>query len=179
VNGRPKPSPQARAARLARLAALALALASPLGARAHEVLHEVRPGGAVAFRARYADGQVLAYAQYELWSPVDAKIPWQKGRTDREGWLAFVAEPPGAWRVRVVGADGHGLDTVVQVAAHSGTATTQSGLAMAQSGLATTQPAPSPAEPRSVGASGRTLLGLLLIGALFGGLILLYRRKAP
>jgi nickel transport protein len=101
---------------------LALALAVPLGARAHEVLHELRRDSAVALRAYFADGEVLAYAPYELWSPADPDIPYQKGRTDRAGWLAFVPDVAGEWRVKVTGADGHGLD--LRIDAAPGTAPT-------------------------------------------------------
>ena len=67
-------------------------------------------------RAYFADGEVLAYVQAEVFSPADAKIPYQKGRTDRNGWLAFVPDVPGKWRVKIIDATGHGLD-IVEVAA--------------------------------------------------------------
>jgi nickel transport protein len=169
VSGRrARPALRARGCRRARLAALALALAAPATALAHEVLHEVRPAGAVAVRASYADGEALAYSSYEVWSPTDPKIPWQKGRTDREGWLAFVASTPGAWRVRVVGADGHGLDTLVEVAAPGPAA-----------GPAATPTASPATAAGGLGAALRPLLGVLLIAALFGGLLLAYRRRRP
>jgi nickel transport protein len=142
--------------------ALALAaLAAPASAGAHEVRLEVRPGGAVAARAATADGEPLAYAAYELWSPADPKIPWQKGRTDRDGWAAFVPAAPGAWRLRVVGADGHGLDQVIEVPA--------AGLAAGGAAAPGTGP----------GTALRPVVGLLLIAALFGGLVLLYRKRRP
>jgi nickel transport protein len=143
-------------------------------ARAHEVLHEVRPGGAVALRAYESDGEPLANVPYEVWSPADGKGPWQEGRTDRAGWLSFVPEVPGSWRVKVVEAGGHGLEVVVDTAALA---------PPAPAPTPATGPATSPAPPQASAAGPgaafvlRPLLGVLLVGALFGGLVLLYRRK--
>jgi nickel transport protein len=90
-------------------AAALLALVLPAAAAAHEVTHEVVYGKAVAVRARYAGAEPLAYAEYQVFSPADPKIPWQKGRTDREGWLAFVPSEAGTWRVQVADGSGHGM----------------------------------------------------------------------
>ncbi|MEI6223862.1 MAG: hypothetical protein WCS72_03855, partial [Deltaproteobacteria bacterium] len=98
------------------LLALAL-LCATAPAAAHEVLHEVQRGRAVAVRAWFPDGESLAYVQAEVFSPADPKIPYWKGRTDRKGWLAFVPDVPGNWRVRIVDATGHGLETHVEVGA--------------------------------------------------------------
>ncbi len=96
------------------LALALLGLACP--AAGHEVLHEVQRGRAVAVHAWFPDGESLAYVQAEVFSPADEKIPYWKGRTDRNGWLAFVPDVPGKWHVRIVDTTGHGLDTVVEVA---------------------------------------------------------------
>jgi nickel transport protein len=136
------------------VAVLALVLAAP--ARAHETLHEVARGKAVAVRAYFADGEVLAYAAYEVYAPADPKIPYQKGRTDRSGWLAFVPDAPGAWRVKVIDDTGHGLDLLVDAAG-----------------------AAAPAAGPASGAAFvlRPLVGIAVIGAIFGALWLAYRRK--
>jgi len=142
--------------------ALALLLCLPALARAHEVLHEVRAAGAVAVKFFESDGDLLDDAPFEIWSPAEAKGPWQRGRTDRGGWLAFVPAAPGRWRIKVVGEDGHGAEVVVDTAALSpGTA-----------------PAAAPAPLPGVAFVLRPLLGVLLVGALFGGLVVLYRKKA-
>ena len=141
--------------------ALALSIAGP--ALAHEVLHEVRRGSAVAVRAWFPDGESLAYVQAEVFSPNDPAIPYWKGRTDRNGWLAFVPDVAGPWRVRIVDSTGHGLDTTVAVPATLG--------------------APQPVTGAE-GAKGSTLafilrpvVGAVVIAAIFGGLVLLRRRK--
>jgi nickel transport protein len=149
----------------ALLAAIAL-LALPAAARAHEVLHEVQRGRAVALHAWFPDGESLAYVQAEVFSPADGKIPYWKGRTDRNGWLAFVPDVPGSWRVRVIDSTGHGLDTTVEVPV-SGT------------------PESAPARAAGTEPSGvasfafvlRPVLGVALIAAIFGLLFLRGRRS--
>ncbi|HEY6002871.1 MAG TPA: hypothetical protein VIV57_08335 [Anaeromyxobacter sp.] len=102
---------------LGRAAVLALVL--PAGAAAHEVTHEVVYGKAVAVRARYAGAEPLAYAEYQVFSPSDPRVAWQKGRTDREGWLAFVPTEAGTWRVQVADRSGHGMILSVSASAPS------------------------------------------------------------
>jgi nickel transport protein len=103
---------------LPSLAAAGLSLLLlPTVALPHEVVHDVERGRAIAVRARFEDGASLAGVESEVFSPGDAATPYWKGRTDRNGWLAFVPDRPGTWRVRFVTSTGHGLDTNVDVAA--------------------------------------------------------------
>jgi nickel transport protein len=137
---------------------LALGLLSSL-AEAHEVLSSVERGRAIAVKAYFADGEVLAYSEYQIFSPADAKIPYQKGRTDRAGYLAFVPDAPGAWHVRIVDATGHGLELDVAAEAPG-------------------KPAAAPsAGPASWAFVLRPLVGVILIAAIFAVLVVLYRRK--
>ena len=151
------------AARL-RAALPIAAIAAAVGAapaRAHEVLHAVERNRAVALRAYFADGEPMAYAQYEVFAPADPKIPHQKGRTDRSGWLAFVPDAPGSWRVKVADSTGHGLDVAIDAAATGearGPATLASGSASTAAFVL------------------RPLLGLAAIGALFAVLWSFHRR---
>jgi len=144
-----------------RLALAALAALAAAPAPAHETLHEVARGKAIAVKAYFGDGEVLAYTAYEVYAPADRKIPHQKGRTDRGGWLAFVPDAPGMWRVKVIDDTGHGLDVQIDAgvpagsAAHAPTAGAASGAAFVL----------------------RPLLGLAAIGAVFAALFLFYRRK--
>jgi len=142
---------------LAPLAALLALSASP--ALAHEVLHEVRPGVGVAVRIYESDDEQVAGAPFELWSPADQKTPFVTGKTDPHGWLAFVPDAPGAWRLRVVEDDGHGLDVRIQVT-----------------------PGSLQAVAVTAREAGGGLLGPLLgaagIGLVFGLLVFL-RRRAP
>ncbi len=138
-----------------------MAATSP--AFAHEVLHEVQRGRAVAVHAWFPDGESLAHVQAEVFSPADERIPYWKGRTDRNGWLAFVPDVPGSWRVRIVDATGHGLDTLVEVApAADAAAGSGSGPGPGGSTLA---------------FALRPVAGVALIAAIFGFLHLRGRRK--
>ena len=137
------------------LAALLVLAAAP--AAAHETLHEVARGKAIAVKAYFVDGEVLAYTAYEVYSPADPVIPYQKGRTDRGGWLAFVPDLPGKWRVKVIDDTGHGLD--LQVDAESTGAASAAGTVSSAAFIL------------------RPLLGLAAIGAVFAALFFAYRRK--
>ncbi len=147
---------------------LTLALLAP-AARAHEVALRVVRDGAVAVRVVESDGQPLAGAGYQLWAPGEAQ-PWQEGRTDREGWLAFVPGPTGRWRLKVVEAGGHGLDTSVEVSAP---AAGGEGAAAAAKHEA---PRGSP-DPGSAGFVLRPLAAVAVIAVVFAMLLALYRKK--
>jgi nickel transport protein len=143
---------------MGRVAALAAALALATSAAAHDVRHELVRGRAVAVRAVYEGGEPLAYAEYQVFAPSDPRVPFQKGRTDRAGWLAFVPSEPGSWRVQVSDATGHGITIDVPSAPAAGAAA------------------------RTPGEEGRrsllgTLGGLAAIGGVFTGLFLLARRR--
>lgn len=148
-----------RGASLAAAAAL-LAFAAPT-ASAHETLHELQRGKAIAVKAYFVDGEVLAYTAYEVYSPADPRIPHQKGRTDRGGWLAFVPDAPGKWRVKVIDDTGHGLDLEVDATEAGGTAAA----------------APGAGALSSAAFILRPLVGLAAIGLVFAALFLTYRRK--
>jgi nickel transport protein len=148
------------------LTALALlGVAAP--AIAHEVLHEVERGRATAVRARFHDGESLADLQAEVFSPADGKVPHWKGRTDRNGWLAFIPDVPGKWRVRIVDSTGHGLDTTVEVAAP-----------VSAPGAAGSVTETAPARATSLASVLRPLVGVALIAVIFGFLYLRGRRRA-
>ena len=142
-----------------RLALAVVLAAAATPAAAHEVLHTVERGRAVALRAYFADGEPLAYCEYQVFSPADPRIPHQKGRTDRNGWLAFVPDAAGKWRVRVVEGSGHGLDLEIDADPSAGAASTSGGALPA------------------IAFVLRPLAGVAAIAALFGLLFLLHRRN--
>jgi nickel transport protein len=141
-------------------AAAALLLAAPALAGAHEVVHEVDRGRAVAVQVRHDDGAPLGDAAFEVFAPGEREVPHLMGRTDRRGWLAFVPDAPGSWRVRVFDDTGHGLDVAVEV----------------------TAAAPGGPPAAAPGATARYVLrpiaGVVAIAAVFGALVLLQRRRA-
>jgi nickel transport protein len=166
-----------------RLRALAAAfavaaLAPPSGpAAAHETLHEVQRDRAVAVRTYESDGDPVAATPWEVYSPAQPGTPWQQGRTDRAGWLAFVPDVPGAWRVRVIEATGHGLDIVVEVTPPGSPQAAPATASAASSAAAASRPAAPP--PLAPGAAFllRPLLGLAVIGVVFAALFLAWRKK--
>jgi hypothetical protein len=127
-------------------------------ASAHEVLHAVERGKAIAVKAYFADGEVLAYTEYQVFSPADPRIPYQKGRTDRAGYLAFVPDNPGKWRVKISDASGHGLDMEVDTSG-------------------STQAGNSASPIDSWAFVARPLLGVGAVAAIFAALFVFYRRK--
>jgi nickel transport protein len=144
--------------RAALLGIFAGALLVAERAGAHETLHEVARGKALAVKVYFADGEVLAYTAFEVYSPADPKIPYLKGRTDRSGWLAFVPDAPGKWRIKVIDQTGHGLDTEVEAEASAAPSTSGGAVSSAAFIL-------------------RPVLGLAVIGAVFAALLLVYRKK--
>ncbi len=146
--------------RLHPVAFLGLALYLTPGAFAHEILHSVERGRAIAVKAAFADGEPVAYSEYVVFSPKDPKIPHQKGRTDRAGYLSFVPDAPGNWHVKVTESGGHGFELDVPTET---TATTPV----------------SGAGPAGWAFVLRPLLGVVLIAGLFAVLVKLYRRRKP
>lgn len=129
----------------------------PDAASAHEVLHRVEPGGAVAVKVYETDGDVVNNARYDVYSPKDPAQPFQTGRTDRHGYLSFVPDAQGPWRVKVTGDDGHGIDVAIEVGPGA----------------------------RATGAGAgpsvylRPVLGIAILCAIFAGLYAFSRRRRP
>ncbi len=173
----------------------AILVAAP--ASAHEVVHEVRRDKAIAVRATHHDGDPLAQVAYEVYAPSEPKRPRQTGRTDRAGWLAFVPDAPGKWKVKVIEAGGHGF--VIEVDAEpTPTATATPTATPTSTSTSTSTPTPTltlspplpsgeragergtaPPTSGSGGSSLRPLLGLAAIGAVFAALYFGYRKKGP
>ncbi len=137
------------------VAGLALALA-PAAGSAHEILHQVHRGRAVAVRVFEPGGDPIVGARAEVFSPSSPAAPAWTGSTDRHGWIAFVPDSPGRWRVRVVEAAGHGIDVGVDVTAAEGIA-----------------PSPPTWEDRLL----RPLVAVAAIGIVFAWLLVRGRRR--
>jgi hypothetical protein len=99
-----------------RALALAVAVSLPLAAAAHGVAQEIeRRGPAYAVRARYEGGAPLAGAYYQVIAPGEPPRVVREGRTGPDGWVEFVPDVPGRWRVRIADASGHGRVVAVDV----------------------------------------------------------------
>ena len=74
----------------------------------HSINYQVIEKG-IALRAFYSEKDPSSYSPYEIWGPGDREdLPHQTGRTDKNGFLAFVPDRAGTWKVRLWGESSHG-----------------------------------------------------------------------
>jgi nickel transport protein len=74
----------------------------------HSINYQVQEKG-IAVRAFYSEKDPASYSQYEIWGPGDREdLPHQTGRTDKNGFLSFVPDRAGLWKIRVWGESSHG-----------------------------------------------------------------------
>lgn len=78
--------------------------------QAHSINYQVEQKG-MAVRAYYSEKDAAAYSQFELYGPGD-KDPYQTGRTDKNGYIGFVPDRPGTWKLQVWGESTHGFHGV-------------------------------------------------------------------
>ncbi len=97
--------------RMFLIATLAFLLPSSLFA--HGVKGLVKEGGLVV-TAQYDTGEAMSYSRVKISAP-DAKLPFQSGRTDRNGRFCFFPDTPGDWKVVVDDEMGHRLEVTVPV----------------------------------------------------------------
>lgn len=76
----------------------------------HAIHYDVQPKG-ISVRVFYDRENPASYSQYELFGPED-KEPHQIGRTDKNGFLSFLPDRPGTWRIKVWGESTHGFHGV-------------------------------------------------------------------
>lgn len=77
-------------------------------ADAHSVNYKVERTTAVVVKVFYSNREVASYSGYEVFAPGDDQ-PYMKGRTDRNGFLAFMPDRAGRWSVKVTGESEHGF----------------------------------------------------------------------
>ncbi|MFW5901561.1 MAG: hypothetical protein ACOCTS_00825 [Thermodesulfobacteriota bacterium] len=86
-----------------------LSLLLPAGpAQAHAVHGELETRTAVQIRAVYDGGDPMSYAAVEI-TRKGEDLPFQTGRTDRNGCFAFKPDKPGNWQIVVKDGMGHHL----------------------------------------------------------------------
>jgi len=76
-------------------------------AHAHAIHYQVESRG-ISARIFYDPKEPAGYAAYELFGPQDT-MPHQKGRTDRNGFISFLPDRPGTWRIKVMDEAEHGV----------------------------------------------------------------------
>jgi nickel transport protein len=91
-----------------------LALWLPGAALGHAMLHEIIDGDAVIVRLSFPGGDQPWFEPYEVFAPGE-ETPFQTGRVNAIGEASFRPDRPGAWRLRVITADGHGAVIDIEV----------------------------------------------------------------
>ncbi len=81
----------------------------------HSLSTEVEYTQAVIIKIKYSDGTPFSYERYEIYSPEDEIIPYQIGRTDREGRIIFVPDYTGKWKIKAFSEDGHGTVKYIEL----------------------------------------------------------------
>ncbi|MGB5156729.1 hypothetical protein [Desulfobacterium sp. N47] len=89
---------------------LMLLLLTYSGAEAHSIHYRVENKG-ISVRVFYAEDDPTSYSSYEIFGPGD-KIPHQKGRTDKNGFVSFLPDRQGKWAIKVYGESEHGMHRV-------------------------------------------------------------------
>lgn len=121
---------------------------------AHDLQYTVTGGQAVVVRLFYLDNSPFTFEAYEIYRDGD-KLPYQVGRTDGQGRIAFLPDKAGDWRVRALSEDGHGLDFKLR---------TDAGAGLVDS------------EKPAIERYGRIAVGVAIILGLFGTLSLYVKR---
>ncbi|MBI2878080.1 MAG: hypothetical protein HYY20_14480 [Candidatus Tectomicrobia bacterium] len=81
--------------------------ASAPDASAHTIHYRVAEKG-VSVRLFYAANDPASYSPYEIFGPTDRE-PHQTGRTDKHGFLSFLPDRAGRWKVKIWGESTHGF----------------------------------------------------------------------
>jgi len=82
------------------------------GLQAHTVNYDVQQRSVAAVKVFYTAGDPASYAAFEVYAPDGGDLPHQTGRTDRNGFVAFVPDRQGTWKVKVLGESAHGYHGV-------------------------------------------------------------------
>jgi nickel transport protein len=135
-----------------------LALSLPLStALAHDLQYTTSNAQAVVVKLFYVDNKPFSFEGYEITRAGD-KLPYQVGRTDSQGRIAFLPDRADIWRVKTISKDGHGLDFTLTTDA-----------------AAQIEGSEKPVYERY----GRIVVGIALILGLFGVWSLYVRKKKP
>ncbi len=74
----------------------------------HGVLGRTVSGKGILIEAEYDDGEPMSYASIEIFDSQE-KLPFQSGRTDRNGRFLFYPDEIGVWKIVVKDGMGHRL----------------------------------------------------------------------
>jgi len=85
---------------------LLLSLLAVSGAEAHSVEYQVENRG-ISARFFFLPNDPASYSGYEIFAPGD-QIPYQKGRSDKNGVVSFLPDRPGKWTIKLTAESEHG-----------------------------------------------------------------------
>jgi nickel transport protein len=74
--------------------------------QAHGVRGLISTTETICATAGYDDGEPMSYSEVEIYAP-DSELPFQSGRTDRNGVFCFKADSPGDWQLTINDGMGH------------------------------------------------------------------------
>jgi nickel transport protein len=123
---------------------------------AHDLQYTVVGGRAVVIKMFHADNSPFTFEGYEIFREGE-KLPYQVGRTDSQGRIAFLPDRAATWRIKAISEDGHGLDFKVSTDASA---------------------MPSGSEKPAYERYSRIFIGIAVLLGLFG-LFNLYLRRKP
>jgi len=86
--------------------AMLFSLLTATSAGAHAVEYQVENRG-ISARFFFLPNEPAGYSPFEVFGPGD-DIPYQKGRTDKNGVAAFLPDRPGKWTIKLVAESEHG-----------------------------------------------------------------------
>lgn len=124
-------------------------------ALAHDLQYGVTGGQAVVIKLHYVDNAPFSFEAYEIYRAGE-KLPYQVGRTDSQGRIAFLPDKAATWRIKAISEDGHGLD-----------------FTLTSDAAARIEGSDKPVYERY----GRIVVGIAVILGLFGVLNLYLKRK--
>jgi nickel transport protein len=79
---------------------------------AHTVNYDVQQKNVAAVKVFYTADDPASYAEFEVYAPDGGDLPHQTGRTDRNGFVSFIPDRQGTWKVKVLGESAHGYHGV-------------------------------------------------------------------
>ncbi|GHV54882.1 hypothetical protein FACS1894216_15810 [Synergistales bacterium] len=82
---------------------------------AHGVGYRQSDKKAVPLEFYYSTGEMMAYEEARVFSPLDEKNAYLSGRTDEFGRYSFIPSAEGEWRVIVKDREGHMAEAAVQI----------------------------------------------------------------
>ena len=79
---------------------------------AHSVNYDVQQKTVAAIRVFYTADDPASYSGFEVYAPDSGDLPYQTGRTDKNGFVSFIPDRQGIWKVKVLGESAHGYHGV-------------------------------------------------------------------